>query len=81
MASEAEAKKVLYTIYEIRKNEMKKDEQEIIKIEHCLSMVHFLGKDYKNVDAYTESLMSKPDVSEAIKADLNRVISFIRLKK
>jgi hypothetical protein len=49
LASEAEAKKVLYTIYEIRKNEMKPDIKEINRIEHGLSMIHFLGKDYKNV--------------------------------
>jgi hypothetical protein len=59
LASEAEAKKVLYTIYEIRKNEMKPDMKEISRIEHGLSMVHFLGKDYQNVTCFTSSLIPK----------------------
>ncbi len=49
MASEAEAKKVLNSIYQIRKNEVNLDNLEINKLEHCLSMVHFLAKDYEKV--------------------------------
>jgi len=49
MASEAEAKKVINAIYQIRKNEVTLDTAEINKLEHCLSMVHFLAKDYERV--------------------------------
>ena len=41
---------MLYSIYEIRKNESKPDEEEIVKIEHCLSMVHFFAKEYDKVN-------------------------------
>lgn len=49
LASEAEAKKVLYSVYEIRRNESTPDNEEINKIEHCLSMIHFLAKEYEKV--------------------------------
>ena len=49
MASEAEAKKVLYSIYEIRRNETDPDNEELTKIEHSLSMIHFLAKEYDKV--------------------------------
>ncbi|CAF0804158.1 unnamed protein product [Brachionus calyciflorus] len=80
LASEAEAKKVLYSIYEIRRNETTPDNQELTKIEHCLSMVHFLAKEYDKVQNYTDLLESKKDLDEILRSELQRVIYFIRMK-
>ena len=49
LAIEAEARKVLYSIYDIRKNESNIDIIEINKIEQCLCMTHFLAKEYEKV--------------------------------
>lgn len=53
MASEAEAKKALYSIYEIRKNENRPDINEINKIEYCLILIHFLTKEYDLVSLFS----------------------------
>ena len=44
LASAAEANKILYSIYELRKNEQVPDMEEINRIEHSLAMLHFLAK-------------------------------------
>lgn len=80
LASEAEARKVLYAIYDLRKNETEPDQDEINKIEHCLSMVHFLSKEFDKVEFYTDYLMQRENVDEDTKKMLNRVISFIQAK-
>ncbi|RNA03328.1 Zinc finger MYND domain-containing 12 [Brachionus plicatilis] len=73
LASEAEAKKVLYSIYEIRRNETSQDIAELTKIEHCLCMVHFLSKEYDKVRNYSDLLESKSDLDEIIKANLTLI--------
>jgi hypothetical protein len=49
LAIEAEARKILTAIYEIRKNETQIDHLEIVKCEYCLAMVNFIAKNYENV--------------------------------
>lgn len=78
LASEAEARKVLHAIYEIRRNENKPDEAEINQIEHSLSMIHFLSNDLEKFQHFTNLLMSKPEVSEDVKAELQKVTDFVR---
>lgn len=52
LATEAEARKVLYAIYELRKNETNIDQNELNIIIKCLSMIHFLSKEHDKVDLY-----------------------------
>jgi len=78
LASEAEARKVLYSIYELRKNETEPDMEEINKIEHCLAMIHFLSKDYEKVEFFANSLLERDEVDENTKTMLNRIISFMQ---
>lgn len=81
MANEAECRKVLHSVYEIRRNENRPDDEEIMKIEHGLSMIHFLSNDFEKVDRYTNILMEKPEVTDIIKTQLKRVIDFINRDK
>ena len=49
LASAAEANKILYSIYELRKNEQVPDQLEINRVEHALAMLHFLAKEMDKV--------------------------------
>jgi hypothetical protein len=52
LASEAEARKVLYAVYELRKNESNVDLKELYTIRKCLSFIHFLSKENEKVNFY-----------------------------
>ena len=54
LATEAEARKVLYGVHEIRENEQEIDMKELKKIFACLSMVHFLAKENDKVTIFIE---------------------------
>lgn len=81
LASEAEARKVLHAIYEIRRNENRPDEEEVNKIEHALGMIHFLSKNYEKFDHFTNILMSKTEISDDVKKQLNKIVEFINRDK
>lgn len=80
LAMEAECRKVLYSIYELRKNETQPDKEEINKIEFCLAMIHFLSKDYEKTEYFSNILFGRDDVDQEIKKLLERIITFINAK-
>ena len=59
LASEAEARKVLYAVYELRKNESNVDLKELYTIRKCLSFIHFLSKENEKVNFYDVKIRTK----------------------
>ena len=59
LASAAEANKILYSIYELRKNEQVPDMEEINRIEHSLAMLHFLAKEMEKVSIISSQRIIK----------------------
>ncbi len=67
----------MHSIYELRRNENRPDEEEVTKIEHSLSMIHFLSKDYEKMDRFTKILMDKPELNAEIKDQLDTMTNFL----
>ena len=78
MATEAEGRKVLHAIYEIRRNENRPDEDELNKMEHAMSMIYFLSKDYMKCKDFAHGLMDKPEVSQECKDQLKTLIEYMQ---
>ena len=72
---------MLHAIYEIRRNENRPDGEEVNKIEHALGMIHFLSKNYEKFDHFTNILMSKTEISDDVKKQLNKIVEFINRDK
>ena len=81
LASEAECRKVLHSIYDMRRSENRPDEEEVNKLEHALTMIHFLSKDFDKVGRFSKTLMEKPDVTDDVKNQLTKVLNFINREK
>lgn len=64
---------MLYSIYEIRRNENRPDEEELNKLEFALSMILFLSKDFEKSRSFAQGLIDKAEVSQNCK-DLLKVI-------
>jgi len=72
---------VLHSIYELRRNENRPDEKEITKIEHALSMIHFLSKDFEKMDRFAKILMDKTELDKDITDQLKTMTDFLARDK
>jgi len=80
LATEAEARKVLYGIHEIRENEQEIDMKELQKIFACLSMVHFLAKENDKAVEIGSTVLGSKEINETLQNAIKTMIDFIRLK-